>query len=78
MPNNRKMKHSIKHSQKLSVIEKIFFCWLREREDISIAYLLFGSMITSESFSDIGVGALTKEELAGFLNFEIDLEKVAR
>jgi hypothetical protein len=67
------LKRSIKHSQKLSIIEVISSYLIGQRGGISIAYL-FGSFITGESFSDVDLGVLTESELERPLNFEIDLE----
>ena len=70
---NTNLKYSIEPSLKQKIIESIANYLIAQKEGISIAYL-FGSFITTESFSDIDLGVLTKMVVERPLNFEIELE----
>lgn len=67
-------KHYLKPSEKEETIKALSSYLLRQREDITAAYL-FGSFITSEAFSDIDLAVLTQIHLVRPLTFELDIER---
>jgi predicted nucleotidyltransferase len=67
-------KHSLSLAEREKTIEILSFYLLRQRKDITTAYL-FGSFITSAAFSDIDLAVLTQIYLETPLTFELDLER---
>ena len=67
------MKHCLTSSQKKHLITEIASYLDRAHKDITVAYV-FGSFIAGESFSDIDIGILTRDEVNSSLNFELLLE----
>jgi predicted nucleotidyltransferase len=67
------LKHSLTHSQKQRIIERISTYLAAYKKDVYTAYL-FGSFIKDDSFSDIDLGILNRIVLEKPLNFEIGLE----
>ena len=67
------MKHRLTSSQKKHLITEIASYLDHAHKDITVAYG-FGSFITAESFSDIDIGILTRDEVNSSLNFELLLE----
>ena len=69
----KRIKRRLTSSQKKHVIAEIASYLDRTYEDITAAYV-FGSFIAAESFSDIDIGLLTRDEVSSSLNFELLLE----
>ena len=69
----KRMKHRLTSSQKKHLITEIASYLDRAHKDITTAYV-FGSFIGGESFSDIDIGILTRDEVNSSLNFELLLE----
>jgi len=67
------MKYTLKKSEKGKIIAKISSC-LSQRHDEIITVYIFGSFISSRSFSDIDIGVITTIELNDSLEFELELE----
>jgi hypothetical protein len=66
------MKHTLEHPLKESIIKDISVA-LDGHKEIILAFV-FGSFIQSDTFADIDIGVLTREELNSTLDFELDLE----
>ena len=69
----KRMKHRQTSSQKKHLITEIASYLDRAHKDIAVAYV-FGSFIAAESFSDIDIGILTRDEVNSSLDFELLLE----
>ena len=69
----KRIKHRLTSSQKKHVITEIASYIARAHKDIIAAYV-FGSFIAAESFSDIDIGILTRNEVSSSLDFELLLE----
>jgi predicted nucleotidyltransferase len=69
----KRMKHRLTSAQKKHLLTEIATYLDRAHKDITTAYV-FGSFIAAESFSDIDIGILTRDEISNSLNFELLLE----
>jgi predicted nucleotidyltransferase len=67
-------KHFLSSSEKEKVIETLSSYLLRQRQDITAAYL-FGSFVALDTFADIDLAVLTALNFKRVLTFELDLEK---
>jgi predicted nucleotidyltransferase len=70
------MKKAIKHFKTKQEKEEIVHAissFLQQQDEIYVAYL-FGSFITRESFADIDLGVLLRQEPEDLLGYEIELE----
>ena len=66
------MKHSLKFTQKESILEDVAAV-LERHDEIVLAYV-FGSFMHSDTFSDIDIGVLTGKDVGSCLDFECNLE----
>ena len=73
----KRIKHRLTSSQKKHLITEIASYIARAHKDI-IAASVFGSFIAAESFSDIDIGILTRDEVSSSLNFEGEIGKIAQ
>jgi len=67
------MKYTLKKSEKEKIIKEISSCLSQRHDEIFTVYI-FGSFISSRSFSDIDIGVITTIELNNSLEFELELE----
>lgn len=67
------MKYTVDNSEKEKIIEKFSSHLLKQYEEILFAYV-FGSFISTASFSDIDIGVFVGVDLKAPLYFELELE----